>query len=363
MPYSLPSPLGGHSLLVFLAEVVLLLLVALALGRLATRFGLPAVSGELCAGVLVGPTVLGHLVPSFHRWLLPPQAAQIHLLDAAGQIGVIMLVGITGADIDFEIVRRRGATAVRVAIAGLVLPLALGLAAGLLAPRQLLPTGTDRTLFALFVGVAMSVSALPVIAKTLGDMGLLHRDFGQLTIAAGVVDDVIGWLLLAVVSAAGIAGLHWHAIYRPLIWLAVFVTLALTAGRLVTRAALAAAGRNPEPGPIVGVGMLVILGCAVATQSMGLEASFGAFVGGLMLATAKAQDLRRLEPLRTAANAVFAPLFFATAGLRLDLTLTILVLVAIVTSLMAPPILRLAESRISYSVQEEERRLRLAALR
>jgi len=434
MPYSAPSPLGGHALLAFLCAVGLLLLAALLLGRLADRFGLPAVSGELCAGVLVGPSVLGHLAPGAYRWLLPPRAEQAHLVDAVGQIGVLMLVGMTGAELDRGLVRRRGAAAVRVAVAGLVIPLGLGIAAGYLAPRPLLPSGTDRTLFALFAGVAMAVSALPVIAKTLGDMGLLYRDFAQLTIAAGVVDDIAGWLLLSLISAAGAAGLHWRVVDRELLWLAALILVAATAGRVAARRAMAAAGRSRDPGPAVAVAAVLITGCAAATQSVGLEASFGAFVGGLLLGGAAPADLRRVEPLRAAVNAVFAPLFFATAGLRLDLALlgrpavllsalaalavavlgkfsgaflggrasrldgweslalgagmnargviqlivasvglrlgilnttayTVLVLVAVATSLMAPPILRVAERRIAHTEQEEARRLRMAALR
>lgn len=434
MPYSVPAPLGGHALLGFLCAVGLLLFIAVLLGWLAGQFGLPAVSGELFAGVLVGPSVLGHLAPGVYRWLLPTQGEQAHLIDAVGVIGVLMLVGITGADLDRGLVRRRGGAALRVAAAGLVLPLGLGIGAGLLAPRALVPTGTDRTLFALFAGVAMAVSALPVIAKTLSDMRLLHRDFAQLTIAAGVVDDITGWLLLSLVSAAGAAGLNWRVAQREVLWLVVLILVAATAGRVVTRRALAIAGRSREAGPAVAAATLVVIGCATATQSVGLEASFGAFVGGLLLGTAAPADLRRIAPLRTAVDAVFAPLFFATAGLRLDLTLlgrpvvllcavvalavavlgkfsgaflggrasrlsgweslalgagmnargviqlivasvglrlgilnttayTILVLVAVATSLMAPPILRVAERRIEYTEREETRRLRFAAMR
>ena len=346
---------------------------------------------------------------------------------------MLLLVGMTGADLDLALVRRRGADAARIGVCGLVLPLALGVAAGYLAPHALLPTKADRTLFVLFVGVAMAVSALPVIAKTLGDMGLIHRDFGQLTIASGVVDDIAGWLLLSLISAAGAVGLHWVSVERELLWLAVIILLAATVGRRMTRAALAAAGRGREAAPVVTVAALVIAGCATATQAAGLEASFGAFVGGLMVGTAAPTDLRGLKPLRTSVNAVFAPLFFATAGLRMDVTVlgrpvillctlaavavavlgkfsgaflggrtsgldrweslalgagmnargviqlivatvglqlgilntvsyTILVLVAITTSLMAPPILRLADRRISLTEQEEQRRERLAAL-
>jgi hypothetical protein len=204
--------------------------------------------------VLVGSSVLGRLAPSAFRWLISPQPAQIHLTEAVGQVGVVLLVGIIGADLDFGLVRRRGATAARVGIAGLVLPLALGVAAGYLAPRSLMPAGAQRTLFVLFVGVAMSVSALPVVAKTLGDMGLMHRDFAQLTIAAGVVDDIVGWLLLSVISAVGAGGLRWAAAGRELLWLAALILFGATIGCRLTRVALAVAGRTRDGGHAGGPG-------------------------------------------------------------------------------------------------------------
>jgi Kef-type K+ transport system membrane component KefB len=423
-----PPPLGGHSLLILLIQLSLLLFAALSLGRVAARFGLPAVSGELCAGVLIGPSVLGQLAPQLSGWLLPKNAAQSHLLDAIGQVGVLLLVGMTGIEIDFGLLRRRRAATAWVGITGLTVPLGLGIAAGFLAPDALLSGGSGRGVFALFAGVAMCVSALPVIAKMLSDMRLLHRDFGQLTIAAGVVDDVIGWMLLSVVSAAATVGLRGRSIVMPLLWLAVIIVFALAVGRPSVRWLMARAGRSKESGPILATAVILLAGCAAATQSMGLEASFGAFVGGLLLGQAAKADVRRLAPLRTVVMAVFAPLFFATAGLRMNLTLlgrpvvllsalaalavaalgkfsgaflgarfsrlgrwealalgagmnargviqiivatvglqvgvlntasyTIVVLVAIATSLMAPPILRFAESRIPATGVEETRRL------
>src|SRR5581483_8098498 len=177
MPPVTSPPLGGHSLLIFLVETVALLGTALLLGRLAERFKLPAVAGELCAGLLLGPSVLGRLAPGLFRWLRTSTAAQMHLLDAIGQIGVILLVGVTALEIDLGLVRRTARVSLGVGALGLFIPLAFGVAAG----------------FALFVGVAMGVSALPVIGKMLSDMRLLHRDIGQLTVATGVVDDIVGW--------------------------------------------------------------------------------------------------------------------------------------------------------------------------
>lgn len=429
-----PAPIAAHSLLVFLLQVGLLLLAALLLGRLAARFGLPAVAGELCAGIVFGPSLFGHLAPGLCGWLIPRTATQFHLLDAVGQLGVVLLVGVTGIEIDVALVRRQGASALRVGVAGLVIPLALGATAGYLAPRELVAGSTGRGTFALFVGVAMCVSALPVIAKTLSDMKLLHRAIGQLTIASAVVDDVSGWLLLSVVSAMAVSGVHGRTVALSVAYLAAFVLAAVFLGRPLVRAVFARAQRSGEAGPAVAAAVVVMVLCAAATQAMGFEAMLGAFFGGLMIGSCGGVDLARLAPLRSVVMWVFAPLFFATAGLRMDLTAlgrgtvllaaaaalavavagkfagaflgatasrlsrwealalasgmnargviqivvataglsigvlntagyTIIILVAIVTSIMVPPVLRFAVKRIEYTEEEEIRRRTMAVFR
>lgn len=163
-------PMDAHSSLLFLLQVGVLLLLAIVLGRLAVRLRLPAIVGELCAGVLLGPSLFGWLAPGAAGWLLPAQPEQLHLLDAVGQVAVLLLVGLTGIEMDLRMIRRRRATALRVSLAGLALPLALGVALGYPLARLLDP-GADTHVFAMFLGVAMCVSAIPVIAKTLMDMG------------------------------------------------------------------------------------------------------------------------------------------------------------------------------------------------
>jgi Kef-type K+ transport system membrane component KefB len=420
------APIAAHELLVFLLQVGLLLVLALALGRLAMRFGMPAVVGELFVGVLLGPSFLAHVAPGVSGWLFPAQGEQFHLLDAVGQIGVLLLVGITGMHMDMDLVRRRGITAAGVSAGGLILPFGLGIGVGYLLPARLVPGTTDPTVFALFLGVAMCVSAIPVIAKTLMDLGLLHRDVGQLTLTAGMIDDAFGWLMLSIVSAMATVGLRAGNVVLSLLYLLAVVVFAFTLGRPIVRYALSLSARATESGPTVATAAVLVILAAAGTQALGLEAVFGAFIAGILIGMTRGVDPARLAPLRTVVLSGFAPIFFATAGLRMDLTAlgdpvvlltglvvlalailgkfvgaylgarasrlnrwealalgaglnargvievvvamvglrlgilssevyTIIVLVAIVTSLMAPPILRLTMSHVEETAEEELR--------
>jgi Kef-type K+ transport system membrane component KefB len=420
------APIPAHNLLVLLLQLGLLLLLAHAFGRLATRLGTSAVVGELFVGVVLGPSFLAHVAPDVHTWLFPADPAQFHLLDAVGQIGVLLLVGLTGIHMDSGLIRRYGGTAAGISAGGLIVPLGLGIAAGFLLPRTLIPAGTSPTVFALFMGVAMCVSAIPVIAKALIDLKLLHRDIGQLTLTAGVIDDVFGWFMLSIVSALSIGAVTAGTVLSSLAYLAAVVIVALTLGRFVVSGALRMAAKSAEAGPTVAIAVALILLSAAATHALGLEAVLGAFVCGVLIGSAGRVNPARIAPLRTVVLSGVAPIFFATAGLRMDLTsltrlpvllaglavlaiaivgkflgvyagarlsrrsswealalgaglnargvieivvamvglrlgilgveaYTIVVLVAIVTSLMAPPILRMAMARIAPTAEETAR--------
>jgi Kef-type K+ transport system membrane component KefB len=321
MPVAVPVPfIGQHPLSLLLLQLAVLLALALALGRLAVRFALPSVVGELCAGVILGPSILGHALPDLAGRLLPRQPEQTHLLDAVGQVGVLLLVGITGMELDIGLIRRHGLTALRISLAGLFLPLGLGVGVGLLLPAALVPDGADRTVFALFLSVAMCVSAIPVIAKLLLDMNLLHRGVGQLTLMAGMVDDGVGWFLLSVVSVMATGGLRPGTVVVAVLSPLGVVVFAALIGRPLVRIALRAAARSAEVAPTVATAVVIVLLGAAATQALKLEAVFGAFVAGLVIATSGEFDRDRLAGLRVVVLTVLAPIFFASAGLRMDLT-------------------------------------------
>ncbi|WP_406205542.1 cation:proton antiporter [Kitasatospora sp. NBC_01560] len=321
-PASLALPVSAlptHQLLLLLTQICVLLALALLCGRAAARIGMPPVVGELSVGVLFGPSVLGHIAPELSDRLLPAIPEQFHLLDAVGQIGVILLVGITGMEVDLALVRRRGRSTLNVALLGLVVPFALGVATGYLLPDSLIPAATGRTVFAIFLGVALCVSAMPVIAKTLTDMNLLHRNIGQLIITAAIVDDVIGWLLLSVVSAMAVGPLDYGNAVLGLGRAILVVLVAGTVGRRLVGRLMRKAASSREPAVPIATGAALLLGSAAVTQALNLEAMFGAFLAGALIGTTGQEVVRRLAPLRTVVLAVFAPLFFASAGLRIDL--------------------------------------------
>lgn len=314
------APLSSHELLVFLAQLGLLLLLALLLGRLATRVGLTAVVGELSVGILLGPSVLGHVAPRVSHWLFDSSSAQIHLLDAVGQLGVVLLVGVTGMHMDMEMVRRRGLSAAGVSLGGLIVPLGFGIAAGFALSDVLMPPAVEPVVFALFMGVALCVSAIPVIAKILMDLRMVHRDIGQLVLTAGMVDDAIGWMLLSVVSALATTGLTTGDVMISLLSVLVVVAFTLTLGRPMVRLGFQFATRQPDAGPAITLATAMVIVGALATHALGLEAVFGAFVVGMLIGSTLGVNRHLLAPLRTVVLSVFAPVFFAMAGLRMDLT-------------------------------------------
>ncbi|GAA3465005.1 cation:proton antiporter [Saccharothrix longispora] len=421
-----PSPIGAHPMLVFLLQVAVLLGVAFALGRLATRFGMPAVVGELTAGILLGPSLLAVVAPGFSAWLFPVDEGQLHLLDAVGQLGVLLLVGLSGAHIDLRFARRRLGLVAGVSAGGLLLPLGLGVGAGMVLPAAMIGEGAARPVFALFIGVAICVSAIPVIAKVLLEMNLMHRDIGQLTMTAAGLDDIAGWSLLAVCAGMAAGGLSAGSVALTVGSLVAVALVAVVVGRPVVTLVLRLASRSAEPGVTVTAVVVLVVASSAGTHALHLEPILGAFVCGLLISWSGVLDRAKLTPLRTVVMSVLAPLFFATAGLRMDLTAlrqpavlgaaalvlllavigkfagaylgaraggldhweglalgaglnargvigvivamvglrlgvlttgtyTVVVLVAVVTSLMAPPTLRYAVRRIAVTDEERER--------
>jgi Kef-type K+ transport system membrane component KefB len=184
--------ISHHQMLLFMLQIGLLIAVAAGLGRVAVRLRLPPVVGELTAGVVLGPSLFGNIAPGVSHWLLPRDPEQMHLLSAVAQLGVLLLVAITGAHIDLALLGRKRRAIGLVSMGSVLLPLALGFALGFLLPGSLMGGTGGRTTFALFIGVAVAVSALPVIAKTLFDMGLLHRNVGQIIVGSAAVSDIVG---------------------------------------------------------------------------------------------------------------------------------------------------------------------------
>jgi Kef-type K+ transport system membrane component KefB len=315
--------LTEHQLLVFWLELFVLLLAARVLGTLVRRIGQPSVIGELAAGLLLGPSVLGQLAPAAETWLFPSEPVQRALLSSVGWLGAFLLLIVTGLETDLGLVRRLGTKAARVAVGSLVIPVLCGFCVGFVMPDAFLGPNARRVVFALFMATALGISALPVIAKVLSELDLMRRNIAQVILAAAMADDVIGWILLGMV--AGLAQSGEIAVGR-VIWtflgLALFLAAAFTLGQRIVDALLREARRRRGgSSAALTITILVALFAGALTHSLGLEAVFGAFIAGIVLGHSRFQEHEVFSTLQTITFTVMAPLFFAGAGLRADLAL------------------------------------------
>jgi Kef-type K+ transport system membrane component KefB/nucleotide-binding universal stress UspA family protein len=311
--------LGEHQLLVFLLQFTLLLGAARALGALARRLGQPTVIGEVLAGVLLGPTVLGHLLPGVQAFVFPRDPQQGGLLELLSWIGMILLMLRTGIDTDVSRWRELKGPALLASLLGIAFPFAVGILIGHLVPADLVGKG-GRGLFTVFVGTAMSISAVKVIARILLDLNLMRRDVGFVILGASILDDTIGWIILAVVIRVAHTGTFGVE--------SVATTLAATAGfgafvlillrPLAGRAIrwLEREGRLEHA--TTSAVVVLTLACGALTQALGIHAIFGAFVAGLLVGESPRIKEGTLDAIDSMVMGVFAPVFFAYSGLKVE---------------------------------------------
>ncbi len=317
------TPLDEHELLVFWTQLLVLVAAARFCGAVMRRLNLPSVIGQLGAGVILGPSIFGRVWADGFEWFLPEHEISSGALFAVSWLGVAFLLVTAGFETDLGLIRRLGRAAALVTGFSLVVPLIGGLVVGGVLPESFIGPESDRTVFALFVAAALAVSALAVIAKILSELGLMRRDFGQITVAAGMANDVVGWIMLAVFTGFATSGeVSASAIVRTVGGLAIFLALAMTVGQRVVDRALRWVRRDgPDVAGAMTVVVMTMLIYGVATQALGIEAVLGAFVAGVVLHRSRFQQREVLDHLESVTNTFLAPVFFATAGLRVDLGL------------------------------------------
>jgi Kef-type K+ transport system membrane component KefB len=333
------SAASHDDVLMLVVQVAILLASARLLGELAQRLKQPAVVGEILAGILLGPSLLSSFFPAVGAWVVPQTEVQGYLLEVVSLMGVMFLLLITGMETDLRLIRRHARTALSVSWGGILVTFGTGMALGFMLPDFLLVDPDQRLVFALFVGTAMSISAIPVIAKVLMDLNLIRRDVGQTILAAGMSDDTIGWILLSTV--AGIAAgesITAGSVLTTVLSVLAFLALSVTLGRWLMGRAL-----SYVQDEMVSVDRLLTLVVVAAfafgaiSQALHLEAILGAFVAGIIFGQLPRLPREVHHKLETMALGVFAPIFFAVAGLKVNIqnlfTPTLLLVTAVVIAI------------------------------
>ncbi|MGF1670699.1 MAG: cation:proton antiporter, partial [Balneolaceae bacterium] len=310
-----------HDILVLVFQIAVLLLAARAFGEVATRLGQPSVVGEILAGIILGPSLLSGAIPLFGEWIIPQTEVQGYLLEVISLMGAMFLLLITGLETDIQLIKRHAKTAISVSYGGITVTFITGFFLGQYLPEFLLADPDERLVFSLFVATAMSISAIPVIAKVLMDMNLMRRDIGQTIIAAGMSDDTTGWILLSVVAgiAAGDA-VTTGTVLQTIGSVLAFLILSFTVGRwLVLKLLIYVQDEVISRDRLLSLIIVMAFLWGAITQALNLEAILGAFVMGILFGMMRRVPEQVFQKLESIALGIFAPIFFAVAGLKVNI--------------------------------------------
>jgi Kef-type K+ transport system membrane component KefB/mannitol/fructose-specific phosphotransferase system IIA component (Ntr-type) len=315
--------MSSSEVALLLLGLAVLLAAARALGELFRRFEQPAILGEILAGVLLGPTVLGRVWPEFGLRLFPAEGPLALASSGISIVAITLFLLVAGMEVDLSTVWRQGRSAVSVAALGIAVPFAIGYVPAFVAPELLGHEGqTSVVVFALFFATALSISALPVIARTLMDLDLYRTEFGMLIIGAAVLNDLIGWTIFAVVLGmieGEHGGGHGHSIGETLAMTMLFVVGVLTVGRWLLHRSIPFVERHSrQGGGVMSFAFILALSCAALTEWIGVHAIFGSFIFGVALGDSSNLREQTRATLERFISLFFAPIFFAGIGSRID---------------------------------------------
>ena len=322
-------------LILFFAQIGTMLSIALVFGHVMRKLNQPAVLGELIGGILLGPTVFGLFAPEAYLFLFPATGASTMGREAVINIGMLFFLFVAGLEVNLDQLRRCGKSVVSTGILGVLIPFGLGFAVVFLLPN-LWGTQIQNQLavFALFMGTALSISALPIIARILVDLNLMNKETGIVVMAAATINDLIGWTLFALIlSALTPGGLTGEKPWITLLLAFGFSAAIVILGRLIGRSALRwLRDRLSWPSGFIAVTSIMILATSVAAEAIGIHAIFGAFLLGVALSRSHEERDQAHDIVYQFAISFFAPLYFVSIGLKVnfienfDLVITLIIL-------------------------------------
>jgi len=320
--------LDHHAITALFLSMALLLGTARLLGEVARRFRQPAVLGEIFAGIVLGPTIFGALLPGAQSWIFPRDGAGATALQGITILCVTLFMLVAGMEIDFSRIIRLRRSAIVIAACGISVPFSIGFTLGQFVPALVgMEPHADPFVFSLFLGIALSIAALPVAAKILMDLNLFRSDLGMVVMASAVVHDLVGWmgfaLVLALIGtgtpALGALSAVGSGVGLTILLTVTFAVFVLTIGRwLIDRALPWIQAHTQWPAGVLSLAITLGLAGAAMTEWIGVHAIFGAFLVGVAIGDSSHLQQRTRATVEQFIASVFAPLFFASIGLRVD---------------------------------------------
>ncbi len=312
----------GPSETIFVIQIMVLLIIGRLLGEAMLRIGQPAVMGQLIAGILLGPSLLGFVWPDLQHMIFPRTPEQKAMIDAVAQLGVLLLLLLAGMETDLGLVKKTGRASLMVSLTGILVPFACGFALGEMLPDTMLPNPEQRLVTSLFLGTAMSISSVKIVAMVVREMNFMRRTVGQVILASAIIDDTIGWIITAVIFSLAMQG-HVDAmsVAKSVIGTIAFMAFSLTIGRRIVASLIRWANDNFKSDfPVITMIIVIMLAMALITHEIGVHTVLGAFVAGILVGESPILTKHIEEELRGLITALFMPIFFGMAGLTADLT-------------------------------------------
>jgi len=304
---------------ILLAQIIVIIVAARAMGWLSVKLGQPAVIGEILSGILLGPSLVGYYFPEFSLMLFPPES--LSNIQFLSQIGLILFMFVVGMELDVNVFRTKARDALVISHIGIAVPFTLAMIFAYFSYQAYAPLGVPYLSYGLFLGVAMSIAAFPVLARITQERNLHKTHFGSVIITCAAIDDITAWSLLAAVIAIVKAGSFLSALYTiaaALLYVLVMFTLIRP---FLKRIGELHSSQENLSKPYVAIFILMMLASAYLTEVIGIHALFGAFVAGTIMPENPRFRSLFIEKIEDVAIIIFLPLFFVYTGLRTQIGL------------------------------------------
>ena len=308
-----------HPLSILLIQIIAVLLMVRLFGFLFKHIGQPGVIGEIVAGIVLGPSVLGYFFPGVFQALFPPES--LTNLELLSQVGLVLFMFVIGMELDFSVLKNKINETLVISHAGILVPFFLGIVASYWIYEEYAAAQTAFLPFALFIGISMSITAFPVLARIIQERNMTKTSLGTLAIASAANDDVTAWCLLAVVIAIAKAGTFASALYAIGLTALYIIIMFMVVRPFLKKVGEVYANQEVINKTFVALILLILIISSTLTEIIGIHALFGAFMAGVVMPPSIGFRKVMMEKVEDIALVFFLPLFFAFTGLRTEIGL------------------------------------------